>query len=407
MRRHIISTVLTAGLLIPAVGHAADARSTSSDRAEATGATEHAKKKKKPVPRFTFRFPGRGFGHGVGMSQYGAYGMALDGKSAEDIITTYYRGTTISELPTTTVRVLLVGGAPRARVSSSDELTVGGGDGDGSQTLPGDTELFVRHAGGGRIVVARADGRTVAERKGSLVLTPKDGGTISLNGTRYRGSLQVTQLGSSVRVINVIDLEDYLLGVVPREMPASWGDRAPAVLEAQAITARSYAIATKKAGPFDMYADERSQVYGGAGGEDSRTSAAVRATAGKVATYQGKVATTYFFSTSGGRTENSENVFSNPVPYLVSINDATYDRISPRHLWRGEDIQRFTDTRLGQLLGTKPVLSMKIIKRSASPRALRVRITTRSGGVKIMTGPEVRRALGLRSHWFEIRRSVR
>lgn len=407
MRRQIISTVLTAGLLVPAAAHAADARTTSPKSAEAATQSAKAKAKKKPVPRFTFRFPGRGFGHGVGMSQYGAYGMAQAGRSAEEIITTYYRGTQISDLPSTTVRVLLVGGATRARVASGGGWTIGAEGGSPSQELPAGTELTVRHAGGGRIVLSRPDGRAVAERRGALVLQPAEGGVVSLNGTRYRGALRVTPLGSSVRVINVIDLEEYLLGVVPREVPAAWGDRAPAVLEAQAIAARSYAIATKKTGAFDMYADERSQVYGGVPAEDARTSAAVKATAGRVATYQGKVATTFFFSTSGGRTENSENVFSSRVPYLVSINDAKYDRISPRHLWRGKDIPHFSDARLGQLLGTKAVLSMKIIRRGASPRATRVRITTRSGGVKVMTGPEVRRALGLRSHWFEIRRAVR
>ncbi len=405
MRRQIISTALIAGLLVPAAAHSANAR-TVTDRSEASSQALHAKKK-KPVPRFTFRFPGRGFGHGVGMSQYGAYGMALDGRSAEQIIAAYYRGTQISDLPATTVRVLLVGGAARARAASAGEWTAASDDNAPSQELPTGADLTVRHAGGGRIVMARADGRVVAERRGALVLQPAEGGTINLNGTRYRGSVRVTPLGSSVRVINVIDLEEYLLGVVPREVPAAWGTRAPAVLEAQAIAARSYAIATKKTGAFDMYADERSQVYGGATAEDALTSAAVRATSGKVATYRGKVATTFFFSTSGGRTENSENVFSARLPYLVSVNDAKYDRISPRHLWRGADIQRFTDARLGQLLGTKTVLSMKIIRRGASPRATRVRVTTRSGGVKIMSGQEVRTALGLRSHWFEIRRAVR
>ncbi len=417
MRRHTLTatTVLAvAGLLVPAAVHAAGARTVTEGSAVAAKSV-HAKKpvkkpakpKRKVVPRFMFRFPGRGYGHGVGMSQYGAYGMALDGRTAAEIITTYYRGTTIATVPTTTVRVLLASGVKNPQVAASGTWSVTADGGTVPQVLDAGAAYTVKSTGADRLMLASADGRAVATRTGVLVLTPLDGGTLSLNGKSYRGVLRITPQGAGVTVINAVDLESYLLGVVPREVPASWGDRAPAVLEAQAIAARSYAIATKKTGAFDMYADERSQVYGGASGEDPRTTAAVQATAGQVATYGGRVATTFFFSTSGGITENAENVFSNPVPYLVSINDAKYDKLSPVHLWRGADILRFTDTRLGQLLGTKPVLTMKITKRGVSPRAMRVRITTRTGGVKIMTGAQVRSALGLRSSWFEVRRSIR
>lgn len=296
MRHNLLPLGIAAalvGLTAPSALHATDARSSTSSATEA--ATTHAKAKR--VPNFTFRFPGRGFGHGVGMSQYGAYGMARAGRSAEQIITTYYRGTKISTLPSTSVRVLLEGGVTRARVSSTGKWTVGGDRGE-QKALP-KAAMTVRHAGGGRLLL-ESGGRKIAQYSDALVLRPQDDGTVTLGGVRYRGALRITPLGSRVRVINVIDLEKYLMGVVPREVPASWGDRAPAVLRAQAIAARSYAIATKKTGAFDMYADERSQVYGGASAEDPRTSDAVRDTAGKVATYKGKVATTFFFSTSGG-----------------------------------------------------------------------------------------------------------
>jgi len=414
MRRQTISSIVALGLLCPVAAYAADARSTADRAATGTSATKvttakkaPAKKKKKVVPRFTFRFPGRGFGHGVGMSQYGAYGMALAGKTADEIITTYFTGTTISQLPTTIVRVLLADRTSRVTVSSPGQWVASADGGAQAQALTPGATFTVRNGGSGRILLVQADGATLLQRSGALVLSPMAGGTVSFNGIRYRGSLRITASGSALRVINTVDLEEYLYGVVPREVPASWGNRAPAVLEAQAIAARSYAMATKKTGDFDMYADERSQVYGGASGEDSRTTAAVKATAGKVATYQGRIATTFFFSTSGGRTENSENVFSNPLPYLRGINDAQYDKLSPKNLWRGKDIQTFSDARLGKLLGTKTVLSMKIVKRGVSPRAVRVRITTRTGGVKVMTGADVRRALGLPSSWFEVKRAVK
>jgi stage II sporulation protein D len=209
-------------------------------------------------------------------------------------------------------------------------------------------------------------------------------------------------------VVNQVDLEQYLLGVVPREMPSRWGDDAPEALEAQAIAARSYAMATRRiGGTFDMYADERSQVYGGVNAEDPRTTRAVAATTGKVVTLNGKIVTTYFFSTSGGRTENVENVFRvGPLPYLISVSDAQYDARSPHHVW--QDPKSFTDAQLAKLLGTKrPVLSMKILERGASPRVKLLRITTRTGGVKVMRGTEVRRALGLRDTWFVPKRKLR
>src|SRR5437763_1544137 len=132
----------------------------------------------------------------------------------------------------------------------------------------------------------------------------------------YRGLLELRPGGSSLTVVNVVGLDAYVQGVVPGEMVASWPAEA---LKAQAVAARSYALATDAGGAvFDQYADTRSQVYGGMNSETPASNAAVRATAGQVATYGGQVATTYFFSTSGGKTENVENVFygATPEPYL-------------------------------------------------------------------------------------------
>ena len=95
------------------------------------------------------------------------------------------------------------------------------------------------------------------------------------------------------------------------------------------------ALATERSGPFDHYDDTRSQVYGGKSVETTKTNKAVESTAGEVVKYKGKIAVTYYFSTSGGRTENSEFGFSggSKVPYLKSVNDP-YDDISPVHNWR-------------------------------------------------------------------------
>src|SRR2546430_2068641 len=129
-----------------------------------------------------------------------------------------------------------------------------------------------------------------------------------------------------------LPLDEYVRGVVAGEMPHRWSI---AALEAQAVAARSYALATLKPGAhFDTYDDTRSQVYGGIAYETARTNIAVARTAGKVLTWNGHIATTYFFSTSGGRTADVHEVWPRvpAVPYLRSVDDP-YDAASPHHVW--------------------------------------------------------------------------
>ena len=165
----------------------------------------------------------------------------------------------------------------------------------------------------------------------------------------YRGSLRVARLTSGLAIINVIRVEDYLRGVVPREVPSSWPAEA---LKAQAVAARSYAaIHFGSAGAYDLYCDTRSQAYNGADGEAASTNAAVAATRGVVPTYGGKPITAYFFSTSGGHTENIENVWGTaPVPYLKGVDDP-YDTYSPYHIWPNDPI-RMTGAAVAAALGS-------------------------------------------------------
>src|SRR5207253_5381767 len=119
-------------------------------------------------------------------------------------------------------------------------------------------------------------------------------------------------------------------GVVPAEMPSSWPTEA---LKAQAVAARSYALANVTTGrAFDLYGDTRSQVFGGVKVENAATSAAVDATKGQVVLYKGKVANTLFFSTSGGRTASAAEATGVAVQYLVPVADP-YDTASPYHDW--------------------------------------------------------------------------
>lgn len=147
------------------------------------------------------------------------------------------------------------------------------------------------------------------------------------NGITYRGSFTLKANGSQVEVINYLDMEDYLKGVVPSEMPASWHMEA---LKAQAIAARSYA-----ANSLILSSTATSQVYKGYSGEHSRTNQAIQETAGLTVKYNGKPIQTFFHSTSGGRTANVGDVWSSNqsyFPYLVSV-ESPYETASSLFTW--------------------------------------------------------------------------
>jgi stage II sporulation protein D len=216
-----------------------------------------------------------------------------------------------------------------------------------------------------------------------------------LNGSGlYRGALLLAPSGSRLSAINYIGIDDYIQGVVPGEMPSSWHREA---LKAQAIVARTYALATiKRGGRFDLFSDTRSQVYRGASGEAFTTNAAVKATRGQVVTYGGRPVVTYYFSTSGGETENVENVFfaSLAHPWLKGVRDP-FDNISPRHRWRFT----FSAGSLGARVGLgAPVRKVKVLRRGVSPRIIRARFYSR-GGSRTLTGPQIRARLGLYDSW--------
>ncbi len=277
----------------------------------------------QPVPpgAATFLVTGHGWGHGVGLSQYGAYGYAQKGVGYENIVLHYFAGTELGAAPVSRLRVLLTSGAKSLDIGSTADFKVRDGAGvvhtvtAGKYTLKPELKLA-------------ADGQITARALPGPLLFQPGAAALGLKH-RYRGSIQIDVTGGKLRAINMVGLEQYLYGVVPSEMPFTW---LPEALKAQAVVARSYALATRRAGAFDLYPDTRSQVYLGIEHEKPSTNAAVNATAGQVVLYEGAVAKTYFFSTSGGRTASAEDVWGEPVPYLVSVADP-YDSISPHHDW--------------------------------------------------------------------------
>ena len=343
---------------------------------------------------------GAGWGHGIGMSQWGAYGYAKHGKTYREIIDHYYRDTKIGSVSGGNVRVLL---QPNRSTISFRHATQAG-----DRTLD-EESLYKATREGGNVVLRSASGRELGTYEGVMAIV---GGThVRLlgradNGVRdglYRDQLEIrTASGSGLNAINALALENYLQGVVPGESPSSWP---AAALEAQALVARSYALASNVNGKgFDQYADTRSQVYRGYLSETPSTNAAVAATKGQVVTYGGKVATTFFFSTSGGYTENVENVFTggSPKPWLKGVKDP-YDNSSPYHRWGPFSYSRATlAARLGGWVKGR-LKSFKVLERGVSPRVVKARIRG-SRGSTIVTGAQIRTRLGLRDTWFYLRR---
>ena len=338
-----------------------------------------------------FFVDGHGWGHGIGMAQYGAQGYASrDGRSHEWILAHYYRGTTLGPTSVGTVRVLLADGRGSLAIGSDAAFTATDANGRSYRFAAGRLEL-------GPALRVTVDGttRTLA----SPVTFARGGRFLELGGRPYRGQLVVRSTGKTLSAVNHVGLEGYLYGVVPDEMPPSWAGEA---LKAQAVAARSYAVVSRRsAGTFDLYADTRSQVYGGVPAEDSRTNAAIDATAGRVVLHDGRVAWTFFHSTSGGRTAAIEDVWNAaPIPYLVSVPDP-HDTLSPYHTWGPfRYTARQLRTKLGSLAPAGAILDATVAT-NPSQRADTVAVRGARGDTRI-SGTSFQSRLGLRSSWFSV-----
>jgi stage II sporulation protein D len=334
---------------------------------------------------------GAGFGHGVGLSQYGAYGYAKHGFKYDQILTHYYTGTTIGSTTDRSIRVLLRDGARSVAFR-------GAGSACGAGLSPG--KGYVAKRKGSGVVVRNKKGRRIARCGAAMTAVGSPTVTVSGKGT-YRGSLEVRASGSGLAAINVVELEDYVRGVVSRESPASWPLEA---LKAQAVAVRSYALSTGiRGGTFDVYDDTRSQAYGGVAAETAKTDNAVNATHLQVVMYGTKIAQTFFFSTSGGHTENNEFSslgFGQPaIPYLRGVDDPyEADAGSPYEHWK----RKFSISRMNSALhsiGLRGKLkNVTVTQRGTSPRIVRANLVG-TGGTATVNGPQLRDALGLPDTW--------
>jgi stage II sporulation protein D len=370
-----------------------------------------------PVPDSgTFTVRGHGWGHGRGMSQYGALGAALQGVTAQKILAFYYPGT---------VRTIASDGLIRVLVSSdtTDPVVVRSRSGLTVRDL-GDATTYLLPTDLGatrwRLLASTANrdkvqwydgtwhdwkpgGRLALLGRGEFFST---GGPVTLftdSGLlAYRGALRsaAPTAGTTARnTVNVVSLDNYVKGVIPAEMPASWHKYA---VRAQAVAARTYAVRLR-AQNYDRYYQicdtTACQVYRGVVAEDPRSNAAADWTAGQIRTYDGEPALTEFSSSNGGWTSSLRST----LPYQVSKQDP-YDDVAanPNHNW-----------------SVKLAASTIRNKYPALGRLLRVRVIKREGGGEwkgrvewlvlegaktnlTISGDEFRTKFGLKSTWFRL-----
>lgn len=340
------------------------------------------------APAATFDAEGRGFGHGVGMSQWGAFGFASEGYNHRQILKRYYKGTRVEKLGGRKMKVLLSVRTKEVRFTRAKQAC--GVDLDSGKTYVASMDRK------GKVVrLERPDGERLT-RCGRR-LAAKSSKRISIDGEgTFRGRLVARPTDGGLLVINNVALESYLRGVVPREVPAGWPVEA---LKAQAVAARTYALTTSVNGDgFNAYADTRSQVYGGVAAEQPTTNKAIRQTRARAVTYEGDAVTTFFFSSSGGRTESSQFGFSggSGFPYLRSVRDP-FDKASPDHRWKVSFSRAEIESLLSGRFGGK-LKKIEPVKTGDSPRIVEAKIVGSKGSSRI-SGSDLRAVLGLKSTW--------
>jgi stage II sporulation protein D len=329
------------------------------------------------------------------MSQYGAYGYAIHGYGYQAILGHYYTGTTIGTISGPHVVRVLVG------IDGGDVDFSGATSACGRALDPG--SAYAAHRVGGSVRLRAGDGRALANCGPKLRAAGP--GRVTIDGTPYRGALEVVPTKSdpgSLNAVNAVAVDQYVKGVIANESPPSWP---LAELEAQAVAVRSFALTAGVGGNgFDLYDDTRSQVYEGIDSETQPTNAAAAATRGQVVLYHGEVAETFFSACSGGHTESIQNVFFGPpVPYLVGVPDP-YDGACPLHSWTLRFSEAEISARLGGYLDGR-LKQIVVTKRGVSPRIVWARLIG-TGGTTMIRGDQLQGALGAYDRWMTFTKVV-
>jgi stage II sporulation protein D len=287
------------------------------------------------------------------------------------------------------MRVAVEQGVTQVQVGSSTNAVVRDGSGQVLAEIPA-MSAKLAESEAGRVAI---DDWQASQ----LWIEPNDGGAVWIGDKWYRGRTLVVPTGNGLTAVNYVDLEHYLYSVVGAEMPTNWHIEA---LKAQAVAARSYALYQRQTGAnavFDVGDTQAWQVYGGLEKETASTQTAVEQTQGQVLTHNGQIINAVFHSSSGGHTEDVERVWVSPLSYLRGVPD--FDQISPDFQW----VENFSAANLqGRISGIGRIVSFTPEEYTRpGGRIRRMRVVGETGS-RIMTGDELRRALGLKSTLFSI-----
>lgn len=383
----------------------------------------------------TFTVYGSGWGHGLGLSQWGSYGLAKKGWSAERILTYFYSGTSVvtDQSPPEDIRVELTSGRRQIRLTAE-----GGpvqlwakqpGTGKALGTIPAGETWIVRAVDGafevydatGAMVGARAWGSASSDLfatyadAGARVKVPEGGATYN------RGTLEIDLTGCpsgcAVRLILQLPFEEYLLGI--GEVPSSWPMQA---LRAQAVAARSFALykirkyGVQAACACNVSDGSNDQVYMGwskeGGTQGARWVKAVETTAGQIVTYQGAVALTVYTASDGGHTEDLNVQWGTPLssfPYLAGVCDpGEYTPANPWTDWSREfSVEAFTQALAPYTGPIGTVQGFGKIVRGVSGR-IQDAVVLGSDGEATLSGAEIRSALSLPDDriWIDSDRNI-
>lgn len=356
-----------------------------------------------------FTLTGHGWGHGIGLSQYGALGYAQHGWKYPAILTHYFTGTHLAPATTTfNERVLLLDGVTHVDLTLSSPANVGA-KGAATEAVPAGRYRIQLGTTPGRLqLVNRGTGRLV--RKGlvaPVVATPL-ATSLQLNQPagmwdadhHWRGSLHIHKSGNRLMLVDWIPIEKYVAAVVPNEVSASWPT--PAV-RTQAVAVRSYAYATRNPGRvFDATLSD--QTYGPIEREAALGTAAAVGTNRNVVWFGSTIATTFYSSSSGGRTSSEAASWGTPGPgpgYLKPVADP-YDAAggaNPNHTWAPKV---YTGLALARAFGySSPVRSVDQTWDAGSLREQKLVLHTAAAN-RTWTGLGADARLGLRSNYFRI-----
>ncbi len=290
---------------------------------------------------------------------------------------------------------------------AATELRVAIKDGSRQLNIGSSTTAIVRNGSGQKVgeieamnaFNAQPNGGNVALgnwQSNQLWIEPSGDGYVWIGGKWYRGRVRLLNRGQGLVAVNHVDLDEYLYSVVGAEMVPSWHAEA---LKSQAVAARTYALyksAKSNNSLYDLDTTTATQVYRGLETETYSTHEAVNSTTGQVMTHNGQIILAVFHSSSGGHTENVEDIWSSPLPYLRGVVD--YDQNAPVFQWTKSFSSGDLTNRLG---GVGTIKSMIPQEKTPRGRVVKMKVVG-SRGTKYMKGSDIRKALGLRSTLFSV-----